>query len=72
MEGGDCEALEDGAVLPICIHSYDDGTEVAPTCNEAGGMLYTCTICGHELMDASIDALGHNYDENGVRFGRYA
>ena len=53
-------------VLPICIHSYDDGTEVAPTCNEAGGMLYTCAICGLELMDASIDALGHNYDENGA------
>ena len=40
-------------------------TITAPTCTEAGSGVYTCTVCG-EIETEAIEALGHDFDEDGV------
>ena len=36
-----------------------------PTCTEAGYTTYVCTDCGYKNVTDYVDALGHEYDENG-------
>ena len=34
---------------------------IEPTCEEAGGTRYTCTICGDTYLEDVVPALGHSY-----------
>ena len=43
-------------------HSWDEPLVTAPTCTEAGSILFICTDCGIEQADP-IAALGHDYAE---------
>lgn len=58
-----------GATVEVsnpCEHVWDDGVVTTPaTCEEAGVMTYTCTLCG-ETKTAAIDALGHDWDDGVV------
>ncbi|MBQ7344983.1 MAG: starch-binding protein, partial [Oscillospiraceae bacterium] len=45
-----------------CDHQWDEGVVVtAASCDEAGQMEYSCTLCG-ETRSASIDPTGHLFD----------
>ena len=37
--------------------------EIEPTCSEEGYTLYTCTVCGTEVKDHVVEALGHDYGQ---------
>ena len=41
------------------------GVVTAPTCTERGYTTYTCVDCGYSYEGDYVDALGHDYDENG-------
>lgn len=44
-------------------HVFGDGVEVAATCKEAGGIVYTCSKCGYQKIEHPVEALGHNFVE---------
>ncbi|MBR6826504.1 MAG: hypothetical protein IKM59_08160, partial [Oscillospiraceae bacterium] len=55
-----------GLVLPPCsadTHQWNEGVEIAaPTCTDAGELLFTCTKCKETKLQ-DITALGHNLAE---------
>lgn len=42
-------------------HTFVAGTPVAPTCDDKGFTVSTCSVCGVKKADAFTDALGHKY-----------
>lgn len=49
-----------------CVHVWDEGVVTTPaTCEEAGVMTYTCTLCG-ETYTEEIPAIGHAWGEGVV------
>ena len=42
-------------------HTYGEGTYVAPTCTEPGGIRHTCTACGEWYLATYEAATGHSY-----------
>ncbi|MBQ7800997.1 MAG: S-layer homology domain-containing protein [Oscillospiraceae bacterium] len=63
VEDTGCPKLADG--YPILAwqlkeggHSYE-ASVVAPTCTEAGYILYRCSVCGDSYSVEVVDALGH-------------
>lgn len=58
-----CDETEQKTIekLPdVHVHSYTEEI-VAPTCDEEGYTLYTCT-CGDSYKDHTVAALGHSYE----------
>lgn len=43
-----------------CDHSYAGNIIAAPTCNQAGTIVYTCSLCGDNYTQ-TLDATGHSY-----------
>lgn len=43
-----------------CPHVYDSKVGRAPSCNEPGHTIYTCSLCGHTYTEL-IDAHGHDW-----------
>ena len=52
-------------VLPAVGHAWDNGTIVAPTCEEKGYTIYKCTDndCDATYKDYFVDEIGHAYDD---------
>ena len=46
--------------VEVCEHAWDDGQTTEPTCDAAGKITYTCTLCG-ETEEETIAALGHDF-----------
>ncbi len=52
-----CSYAEDAECTPT-----DDGREVEPTCEHAGYILHTCSVCHDQYeLPSEKEALGHNY-----------
>ena len=45
----------------VCDHNYIENGVKEPTCTEAGGALYTCSICSDEYVLPTIEPLKHEY-----------
>jgi len=43
-------------------HNFDDGVVTAPTCENEGKTVYTCTVCGHTKTETS-PAFGHDWSD---------
>ncbi|MBQ6381367.1 MAG: hypothetical protein IJJ41_07205 [Clostridia bacterium] len=52
-----CHAQESAA------HDRNQTTVVEPTCTQQGYTRRVCSVCGDELIDSYVPALGHNYGE---------
>ena len=48
--------------LPLAEHKYE-GTKVEPTCTEPGKESGKCSVCGDEVNEKEIPALGHDFGE---------
>lgn len=70
-KSGDTVCKGCGAVLtkststPKTAHDYAS-VVTAPTCTEGGFTTFTCTVCGDSYTGDKVQALGHDYNENGV------
>lgn len=59
----------EAAQAAVCVekfrssHRYGDGEEAEATCEEPGGIRYTCIRCGHRDYENPTDPLGHTYTE---------
>ena len=47
------------------VHSFGNPVVTAPSCTEQGFTTRTCK-CGETMTDTYVDALGHDYNKNGV------
>jgi len=54
-----CEVCGSDYDLPLG-HNMNAPTKVNPTCDNNGYDLYTCTVCGYQLTDNIVPALGHD------------
>ena len=53
--------------IPAKTHEWDNGVQkTAPTCTTTGVMLYTCQHNANHTYTEDIDALGHDWQENGT------
>ena len=48
--------------LPFAAHKYE-GTKIEPTCTESGKESGKCSVCGDEVNEKEIPALGHDFGE---------
>ena len=48
-------------LIEVHVHTYTD-KKVAPTCDEAGYTVHTCS-CGHSYTSDGVDYLGHEWSE---------
>lgn len=65
----DCgETIEAEKIIPALGHDYSEKV-FAPTCTADGYTLYTCSRCGDEYTDGTVQSSGHKmsrlYDEEG-------
>ena len=54
----DCQI---GTETVACL--YANGEVTAPTCNDGGYTIYTCTVCNYTLKTEEVNALGHDYGD---------
>ena len=47
---------------PEITHNYQS-TVIAPTCDNVGYTLYTCSVCGDFYVENQVSSLGHRYNE---------